>query len=416
MKVFFAHRIAQAGKAYSLSGTSAHGRGRVGDKARHPVRAVLDGEGDTSQSPEKTGPAHGGPCVAQGQGRGASTGRKAAFAARQSPACLWAVAGTLRVTSWPAGFADGFPGPRKRIDAPRCGLVLGWVLVLLVLCGCAASGGPNPTAVRNSAWPENTLSDMRYHVFRPMKSAAAALQALRDLGPGLQAVIAGTGQGYVHRVDADPQRVVLGWRWWEEKPIWTNRPGQPFCPPGSPSITCDDAWLPGTVPFRRVRRSAQGAVLYRDIRAIRLRRGPEVTVLQTQGADMVLRAQERSTADMVADAFYTLAASAGVHLKQPSGVELVDLTAHQKRVLRLGHGVQVVGIMPGSPAARAGLQHLDVVLRANGQTVNARTLSRLLRSPGRVTFSGLRYPLQASAGAMTPQPFSLTVIRPANRP
>lgn len=291
------------------------------------------------------------------------------------------------------------------------------LLVLLAgLAGCTTSNAPNPTAVRSVDWPEDALQGRRYHAFRPMGSVDNALRALRDLGPQLSAVIPGTDRGRVSSVDADEQRVVFGWSWWEEQALRGYPYYSPFCPPGSRSVTCDDWDFPPTVPSRRIQRQGKGAVLYRDIADIRLDTSGGVTVLQSSGAPMALSAPSKQVADMVADAFFTLARAAGRTMATPPGVTARDLGPRLASVLRVAHGVQVTGVMSDSPADAAGLRRLDVITQIDGRPARADELRAALSTPGETLLEGIRYPLEAKAGNMPPTRLHLVVRTPGASP
>jgi S1-C subfamily serine protease len=74
-----------------------------------------------------------------------------------------------------------------------------------------------------------------------------------------------------------------------------------------------------------------------------------------------------------------------------AGAEFTELDPAMKPYFKTDRGILVLRVTPATPAARAGLQAGDVVIKANDQPVdNVREFRRLIAQPQKIRLEILR--------------------------
>ncbi len=247
----------------------------------------------------------------------------------------------------------------RRIPFPLAALAPLLVLVpLLASCAGKAPGKPG------SIWPPQADPGRVWYAARFMSSPDTALRALRDTRAswtvlGGEPVEIASTQGRLRvRVQIKKTR---------KEAVYHASPFRRGCL-NPASVTCDD--YPDFVERTTFERPTLILPLP-EVERVLLYEPDIVRVVHEKGRITDFSARDGETRQLLADALSTLARPFGFRPEASPGMTLADLTLAQRLNLGLSGGVLVTGVERGGPAERAGLHHLDVILKLDGEAADA---------------------------------------------
>jgi hypothetical protein len=241
------------------------------------------------------------------------------------------------------------------------------LLLCLALAACAAHREPEP-GTPGSPWPAALDPGRMHHDFRFMASDRQARQAIWDSRNAFTLF-----GGSLVDLDVSQARLRLQAQVRSTRSKAVYPPGVQFrrgCLNPS-SVTCDA--YPDFVDQVSVERKTE-IIPLNAIAAITLQAPATVRVLHEKSRLTELVARDPEVAGLLADALATLARPYGYTPPVDPGLSLADLTWTQRSRLGLSSGVLVTGVETNGPAERAGLRHLDVILTADGHSLDAAAL------------------------------------------
>ena len=246
-----------------------------------------------------------------------------------------------------------FPRSPRRTSRPV--LPAAVLAILFLLGGCATIVPPRDRI----QWPDNALAGIVEYRPQAMKSPSVARTTLLRMAGSLF-----VDDLPVEEIDVDDARLIATavrrTSAYRKVRVWDRD-----CPGGIECWDEEDAyWLPKVTTSRPIRSVA----VFRDIRQLLLSADGTVTVIMDGGARSAIRAADQDGAQRLADAINTLCRAVGVHPDTGPDALFEPLTAQQAAALDLdptAGGMLVTGVREDGAAARAGLRHLDVVLRVN---------------------------------------------------
>ena len=285
-------------------------------------------------------------------------------------------------------------------------------LLVLTLCltlaACAArSPKEAEPGTPGSPWPAALDPGRMYHSFRFMASAQQAKQAIWDSRSGFTLL-----GGSLVDLDVSQGRLRLQTQIRSTRSVATYPPGTQFrrgCINPS-SVTCDT--YPDFVEQTKVERKT--VILPLDsLESVALYAPATVRAVAEKGRITDLVARDPEVAGLLADALATLARPSGFSPPSDPGLTVSDLTFAQRQRLNLSSGALITSVQRNGPAERAGLRYLDVILTADGKTLDAAALmARIKALDAPLRLEVLHWRLDKDDPLDKTGPFS-TELRPA---
>lgn len=278
----------------------------------------------------------------------------------------------------------------------------------LILAACAArSPREGEPGTPGSPWLAALDPGRMYHSFRFMASAQQAKQAIWDSRSSFTLL-----GGSLVDLDVSQGRLRLQTQIRSTRSVATYPPGTQFrrdCI--NPSfVTCDV--YPDFVEQTKVERKT--VIIPLDaLESVALYAPATVRAVAEKGRITELVARDPEVAGLLADALASLARPSGFTPPADPGLTLSDLTWSQRQRLSLSSGVLITGVQRNGPAERAGLRYLDVILTADGKTLDAAALlARIKALDAPLRLEVLHWRLDKDDPLDKTGPFS-TELRPA---
>lgn len=250
----------------------------------------------------------------------------------------------------------------------------------LVLAACAArSPKEAEPGTPGSPWPAALDPGRMHHDFRFMASLQQAKQAIWDSRTGFTLL-----GGSLVDLDVSQGRLRLQTQIRSTRSKAVYPPGTQFrrgCINPS-SVTCDA--YPEFVD--QVSMERKTVIIPLDsLASVALYAPATMRVVYDKGRSTDLVARDPEVAGLLADAMATLGRPNGFTPPVEPSLTLSDLTFSQRQRLNLSSGVLITGVERNGPAERAGLRWLDVILTADGKSLDAAALTdriKALDAPG----------------------------------
>lgn len=239
-------------------------------------------------------------------------------------------------------------------------LLCAWV------CGCSTTAP--------SIWPTASSQIWLHYTPEPMASPDEAIGTIKNLQ---QNFVEWSGGVPLTALDVDSFGLRAKWEWTEVTQQTNYVPsyggffaGYNYVPVYSGSYQ--------TETYSTEKRDML-VIPFEDVRGLTLFHMPDLArefkyglVVAATEKEIPLRVADERSQRQLANAIYTLAAARGADLQGLSvGLRLSELTPEQREAIGLPGetGLLVWSVAKGSPAEKAGIQFLDVLMEVNGQPV-----------------------------------------------